>query len=155
MLLVSSPAAVLWACLAAAALPTAFAAAADTPPPTETAVACLAEAVYFEAKGTTDKGAQAVANVVVNRRASEEFPDTVCEVVGDGCQFSYQCDGKPEALAIPEERERAVRTAKDVLSGEAADITDGALFFHANKIDPGWFATRPRIGEFGDNIFYR
>ena len=62
-------------------------------------LACLAEAVYFEARGTGAAGETAVAHVVVNRAKSPQFPRTVCGVVGDGCQFSYRCDGRSDALA--------------------------------------------------------
>ncbi len=119
------------------------------------ALACLAEAVYFEARGTTDTGAVAVAHVVLNRRESGEFPSTICGVVRDGCQFSYQCDGKPEVLTDRKERARAYRAAEEVLAGDAPDPTGGALFFHAAGVNPGWFSTRPRVGEIAGNVFYR
>ena len=115
---------------------------------------CLAEAVYFEARGTGTTGEAAVAHVVVNRSRSKQFPNSVCGVVADGCQFSYRCDGRSDALADPNARARAYRTAETVLSG-ASDITRGALFFHSAAARPGWFATRPRVGEFGGNVFYR
>jgi spore germination cell wall hydrolase CwlJ-like protein len=118
------------------------------------AVACLAEAIYFEARGTGDAGRAAVAQVVLNRARSAEFPDTVCGVVGDGCQFSYRCDGEADQLANPAARANALRTAEAVLTG-APDITNGALFFHSASADPGWFSTRPRVGEIGGNVFYR
>jgi spore germination cell wall hydrolase CwlJ-like protein len=121
----------------------------------ERVLVCLAEAVYFEAHGTTDRGALAVANVVNNRVESEAFPGTICGVVADGCQFSYRCDGRPEALTDAEERGRAFRAAEAVLSGDAPDPTDGALFFHSDDVDPGWFASRPRVGEIAGNVYYR
>lgn len=127
--------------------------ASDQPNPE--ALACLAEAVYFEARGTTDKGAVAVAHVVVNRRDSAKFPSTICGVVNDGCQFSYQCDGAPEALTDADERDRAYKAAETVLAGDAPDPTDGALFFHSSGVTPGWFSSRPRVGEIAGNIFYR
>jgi spore germination cell wall hydrolase CwlJ-like protein len=117
-------------------------------------VACLAEAVYFEARGTGTTGETAVAHVVVNRAESRQFPNSVCGVVADGCQFSYRCDGRSDALADPNARGRAYRVAETVLSG-APDFTEGALFFHSARMAPGWFSTRPRIGTFGGNIFYR
>ncbi len=117
-------------------------------------VACLAEAIYFEARGTGPVGTEAVAHVVVNRAQSPKFPNSVCAVVGEGCQFSYRCDGRPDLLTDAVAREKAQRTAQAVLQG-ARDITDGALFFHAARMEPGWFATRPRVGTFGGNIFYR
>jgi spore germination cell wall hydrolase CwlJ-like protein len=119
------------------------------------AKACLAEAVYYESLGTSDRAGHAVAHVILNRRAHQEFPGTVCDVVSEGCQFSYRCDGKPETLADAAERDRAFRAAEDVLAGRAEDPTDGALFFHADTIRPGWFGTLDRLVEIGGNIFYR
>ncbi len=116
---------------------------------------CLAEAVYFESWGTSARAAHAVAHVILNRREHDEFPETVCGVVADGCQFSYRCDGKPENLTDAEERERAFRAAEAVLNGRAGDPTDGALFFHSEAISPGWLKTLDRTAEIGGNIFYR
>ena len=35
------------------------------------------------------------------------------------------------------------------------DITDGALFYHADYITPGWAKTKQRTTVIGDHIFYR
>ena len=75
-------------------------------------LACLAEAVYFEARGTGPAGETAVANVVVNRAKSRKFPNSVCGVVGDGCQFSYRCDGRADVLADPGARDHAFKVAE-------------------------------------------
>jgi N-acetylmuramoyl-L-alanine amidase len=117
-------------------------------------IACLAEAIYFEARGTGKAGTEAVAHVVVNRARNPKFPNSVCGVVADRCQFSYRCDGRPDVLADPRDRTQAMQTAQAVLAG-APDITRGALFFHAAWAEPGWFNSRSRIGTFGGNIFYR
>jgi N-acetylmuramoyl-L-alanine amidase len=117
-------------------------------------VACLAEAVYFEARGTGQVGTEAVAHVVINRANSPKFPNSICGVVADRCQFAYRCDGYPDRLAQSADRQQAIRTAQRVITG-APDITNGALFFHAASMEPGWFNTRPRVGMFGGNIFYR
>lgn len=117
-------------------------------------LACLAEAVYFEARGTGETGESAVAHVVVNRAKSARFPGTVCGVVADGCQFSYRCDGRSDVLSDPRARAHAFKIAEAVLSG-GPDITSGALFFHAASVSPGWFDSRPRVGVFGGNVFYR
>jgi N-acetylmuramoyl-L-alanine amidase len=117
-------------------------------------IACLAEAIYFEARGTGKAGTEAVAHVVVNRAEDPEFPNSVCGVVADRCQFSYRCDGRPDVLADPRDRTQAVTTAQSVLAG-APDITRGALFFHAAWAEPGWFNSRSRVGTFGGNVFYR
>ena len=123
--------------------------------PSDRALACLAEAVYYEARGEPTQGRAAVAYVVLNRAESGKFPETPCAVVAEGCQFSYRCDGRPEALAVRADRDAAFATAKAVLTGAVADPTNGALFFHASRIRPGWFETRARVGKIGNHVFYR
>ena len=44
---------------------------------------CLAENIYFEARGEPLRGQYAVAEVTLNRVASPHFPDTICDVVHD------------------------------------------------------------------------
>jgi N-acetylmuramoyl-L-alanine amidase len=133
---------------AGAALP----AAADT---RSQDAACLAEAIYYEARGTGPEGRAAVAHVVLNRAEHDDFPDTPCAVVADGCQFSYRCDGRPIRLADAAERARAWETATRVLDGVTPDPTAGALFFHAAGISSRFHQSRPRIGQIGGNVFYR
>src|SRR3546814_6354866 len=50
---------------------------------------CLATAVYFESKGEPLEGQLAVAQVILNRRESRRFADTICGVVHQPTQFSY------------------------------------------------------------------
>ena len=123
-------------------------------------LACLQEAIYFEAGNSPDVGQQAVAYVILNRVEDSRFPNTVCGVVQEGedvgrCQFSYRCQLDPENIRWPENMRRAVQTATSILVGEIEDPTDGALFFHASWMPPGWFNTLKRVGNFGGNIFYR
>jgi spore germination cell wall hydrolase CwlJ-like protein len=142
------------AAVLAAFFATAPSAAADEAP-SDRSLACLAEAVYYEARGEPIQGRAAVAYVVLNRAESGKFPETPCAVVAEGCQFSYRCDGRPEALAVRADRDAAFATAKAVLTGTVADPTNGALFFHASRIRPGWFETRARVGKIGNHVFYR
>ncbi|OUS04240.1 hypothetical protein A9Q96_14905 [Rhodobacterales bacterium 52_120_T64] len=122
------------------------------------AQACLAEALYFEARGTGEVGRRAVGEVILNRVNSHQFPSTVCGVVDQryngSCQFSYRCNSsltynEPRALA------NANATAYTLLTNRGGDITGGALFFHASSMAPGWFGTLKRLGAFGGNTFYR
>ncbi len=147
------PSLALAALLAATFAAAAPASAADDV--SERALACVAEAVYYEARGEPAQGRAAVAHVVLNRASAPGFPDTPCGVVAEGCQFSYRCDGRPERLSNRADREAAFATARAVLTGAAPDPTDGALFFHARRISPGWFETRARTGTIGNHVFYR
>jgi len=124
------------------------------------ALACVAEAIYFEARGTGAEGRRAVAEVIVNRAADARFPATPCAVVDQrtngACQFSYRCDGLPDDRFVDAAAyARAQATAAQVLADPGTRITDGALYFHAASAAPGWFATRRYIGVFGGNKFYR
>src|SRR5262249_58140344 len=68
---------------------------------------CLAEAIYFEARGEAVRGQMAVAQVVLNRVFSEKYPNTVCGVVYQNahrrlhCQFTFACDGIPDIVREP------------------------------------------------------
>lgn len=68
---------------------------------------CLAEALYFEARGESIRGQFAVAEVILNRVDSPLFPNTVCGVINQGtgrkfaCQFTYTCDGHAEHINEP------------------------------------------------------
>ncbi len=136
------------------------AAAAERPrpeprPDAVAATACLAEAVYFEARGTSRESRAAVAHVVLNRADDPAFPDTPCAVVTEDCQFSYRCDGRSDRMADPSDRAEAYRTAARALAGASSDPTGGALFFHAARIDAAWHATRDRTAQVGPHVFYR
>jgi spore germination cell wall hydrolase CwlJ-like protein len=123
--------------------------------PDETEVQCVAEAVYHEARGTSETSQVAVAHVIVNRAKSEDFPDDVCAVVEDGCQFSYECDGKSEAMTEPEAREEAIDTAEAVLEGATPDPTGGALYYHNGAVKPEWADEFRLTTKIGGHTFYR
>lgn len=126
---------------------------------TEDDFACLREAIYHEAAARSVDGGRAVAHVILNRAEDPRFPDSVCDVVRDGeqagrCQFSYRCDGRPEVLADEIKLATASKAAEMALQNPEADVSKGALFFHANWMPPGWFASLKRTVSLGGNIFY-
>lgn len=122
-------------------------------------VACLSEAMYFEARGTGYEGLRAVGEVVLNRVSDSRFPSTVCEVVDDrqygSCQFSYRCDGKPETYDEPAEQAKAIEIANELLTNRTEDISKGALFFVAINAESAWFRTRTRVSTVGGHHFYK
>ncbi|NNU81287.1 cell wall hydrolase [Halovulum dunhuangense] len=121
---------------------------------------CLLEAIYHEAAADSIDGQRAVANVILNRAEDPRFPNSVCGVVADGqaqgrCQFSYRCDGRPEVFADKVKLQTATQATTVVLANPEEDVTNGALFFHAGWMKPGWFASLRRTVALGGNIFYR
>lgn len=122
---------------------------------------CLAEALYFEARGESLKGQFAVAEVILNRVASPRYPGTVCGVVHQGtgqrgaCQFSYTCDGKPEVVSDPASWDRAGKIARLMLDGSDRPLTDGATHFHTAQVQPVWSRIFDKTARIGAHLFYR
>ncbi len=122
---------------------------------------CLAEALYFEARGEDLWGQIAVAEVILNRADSPRFPDSVCAVVRDGtgrrnrCQFSYYCDGKVETIGNPTAYERIKKIAAMMIEGRARVLTGGAVFYHTDAVAPSWMHAMHQTTVIGDHIFYR
>jgi len=145
-------------------LPLCVAAVDDFPPVTSDEQYCMAEAMYFEARGDGWRGMVAVGAVVMNRVADRRYPDTVCEVVHQGaerndrlCQFSYFCDGLPEAFGDSELRDLAYRMADAVLSSGRVSVVGvaNATHYHAMRVAPWWADTLELQGCVGDHVFYQ
>jgi spore germination cell wall hydrolase CwlJ-like protein len=123
---------------------------------------CLAQAVYFEARGEPETGQAAVAQVILNRMTSGLYPASVCEVVyqnegrRNACQFSFACDGKPLVVRDNDAWARATRVADDVLGGKTwvADV-GAATHYHANYVRPGWARSLQKMDAIGKHVFYR
>jgi len=145
---------------------------------------CLALNVYHEARDQGTAGLFGVTAVVLNRVNDKRFPNTICEVVYQGptreswktkkykdldpeeriyypiknkCQFSWYCDGKNDTPHNKEKYQEVLDLVKVILYNELpfVDITDGALFYHADYVTPGWAKTKQRTIEIEDHIFYR
>lgn len=121
--------------------------------------ACLAEALYFEARGEAIRGQFAVAEVILNRTRDGQYPKTVCGVVrqgaGNSCQFSYACDGKSDAISEKRAFERVAKVARATLDGAVPALTGGATHFHARHVQPSWANTYVQTAEIGSHVFYR
>lgn len=124
-------------------------------------IQCLAENIYFEARGEGRQGMIAVAYVTKNRMESSRFPDTICGVVyqsnSRGCQFSWTCDGHADKVRDQVSWERAREIAQTVLGGTSSeqDPTKGATFYHTASILPYWADSMVRTATLGNHIFYR
>lgn len=59
---------------------------------------CLAEALYFEARGESARGLFAVGEVILNRVDSARFPDTLCGVIHQGTGRRYACNSPTPAM---------------------------------------------------------
>jgi hypothetical protein len=123
---------------------------------------CLAQAVYFEARNEPARGQQAVAQVVLNRVFSPYYPKDVCSVVYQnahhylGCQFTFACDGKPEAVNERGPWAHANRIATQTLNANVwlSDV-DKATHYHAAYVRPKWIHEMKVLARYGLHTFYR
>ena len=136
---------------------------------------CLALNAYFEARNQSDAGMIAVSHVVLNRVASDRFPNTVCEVVRQArlsrwhlsqgrqvplrnqCQFSWYCDGlsdTPKERAAWEHAQMVSRQAY-VVHSVGFDITDGSLWYHSKNVSPNWRKDFRYVMHVDDHLFYQ
>jgi spore germination cell wall hydrolase CwlJ-like protein len=116
---------------------------------------CLTTALYFEARGESLKGQFAVAEVILNRVDNPRYPNSVCAVVQQGCQFSYTCDGHSDQMRDRASADRAGRIARVMLDGAPRALTQGATHFHTVAVKPGWARKFPRTALIGAHLFYR
>mgnify|MGYP001765662158 FL=1 len=115
---------------------------------------CLAGAIYFEAKGESLAGQLAVGRVVVARSKSGRFPGSYCGVVFQPSQFSFVRGGAlPYIKKQSVDWKEAVAIAQIAHEGTWRSPVEGALFFHASRVSPGW--RLQRLARVDNHIFYR
>ncbi len=123
---------------------------------------CLAEAVYFEARGEAVRGQIAVAQVVLNRAFSGFYPNNVCGVVYQNkhrryaCQFTFACDRVADVVREPDMWDRAKKIAKAALDGQLWLPEVGkSTHYHAYWVRPSWVHEMKKMYKFGVHTFYR
>jgi spore germination cell wall hydrolase CwlJ-like protein len=123
---------------------------------------CLADAVYFEARGEVVRGQIAVAQVVMNRVFSGFYPTTVCGVVYQNknhhlaCQFTFACDDVRDVVNEPDMWDRAKKIAKETLDGRLWLPEVGkSTHYHAYWVHPSWVHEMKKMYKLGVHTFYR
>jgi N-acetylmuramoyl-L-alanine amidase len=131
---------------------------------------CLAQAVYFEARGEPEDGQWAVASVILNRVASPQYPNTVCGVVFQNahmrnrCQFSFACDGKQDLGGLGNRIDRESWVKSHIIADTAyrknqqgthhEDGLQTAMHFHTTAVNPSWASAYVSVASIGAHIFY-
>ncbi len=123
---------------------------------------CLARGIYFEARGESELGQSAVAQVILNRVRNPAYPATICGVVYQNkkwrnrCQFSFACDGVRDRIRSPHAWKTALRLAKAASSGNIwLDAVGDATHYHASYVRPRWARKMKKTDRIGRHIFYR
>ena len=134
---------------------------------------CLVQNIYFESGNQSYAGKVAVAEVTLNRVKTRKYPSTICGVVKQAvmskwwkekydknvpvrnkCQFSWFCDGKSDEIKYLGAWKSSMIAAHDALNSKRK-FTEGALYYHANYVNPRWNKQKEYITQIGDHIFYR
>jgi spore germination cell wall hydrolase CwlJ-like protein len=125
---------------------------------------CLAENIYFEARGEPLAGQYAVAEVTLNRTRALNFPHTICKVVHetrwDPSRHRHVADFSWVELGAQSPEDGPAWRQALAVAGAAYDdlhepVVPGALFYHATNVRPGWSRGRRPIATIGNHIFYR
>ena len=117
---------------------------------------CLAQNIYFEARGESTVGQAAVGWVTLNRVMNSDFPGEICKVVWQDSQFSWTHDGKSDRPRDADAWATAQAIAGEVLQayGVDRDPTEGATYFHADSVKPAWRKKYDRVVQIDGHIFY-
>lgn len=92
----------------------------------------LIRTIVFEASGEPDEGQAAVAHVILNRKKSERWGDSIKDVVTQPWQFEPWMTRRREIEELSPDDSRyrdAAQIADAVLSGQMRDPTAGATHF--------------------------
>jgi len=123
---------------------------AQTPKHDQAQLECVAQTIYFEARGEPLNGQVAVANVIMNR-VKQGYAKTPCEVIAMKHQFSW-IHHHPK-IVYQDLYEKNKQVARSVYYGHVGDNINGAIFYHANYVNPHW--KYKRVVTIGHHIFYK
>ena len=132
---------------------------------------CMAQNIYFESANQSFAGKLAVGHVVINRVRDEQFPNNVCDVIYQAktrinwkgnevpirnqCQFSWYCDGKSDEPVDSKTWMTSLYIADLLLEVGYRDITEGALYYHADYIHPYWADVLEHVVTIDNHLFYK
>lgn len=108
----------------------------------------MAHVVYGEARGEPFRGQVAIAAVILNRKQSNKFPDTISGIVYHPGAFTAVSDGQVNLTPNAEARKAVMEAVK------GSDPSHGATFyFNPAKTNNAWMWSQPEITKIGHHIF--
>lgn len=113
----------------------------------------LSRIVSAEASGESYEGQVAVANSILNRVKSNDFPDTIKEVIFD-TKYAVQYEPTMNGQIYQQPTDQSIQAAQDALNGY--DNSKGALYFmNPNKSTSSWIVKNRRYAfTIGKHDFY-
>src|SRR3546814_7319098 len=87
----------------------------------------------------SDWSSDVCSSDLINRSQSGDFPDSICGVVYQPSQFSFIRDGRMPSIKTGSRAwHRAIAIAQIALNDSWDSSAEGALYFHARRVSPGW-----------------
>jgi spore germination cell wall hydrolase CwlJ-like protein len=121
-------------------------------------VLCMAKNLYYEAAMESYEGKLAVAQVTMNRANSSKFPSTICEVVYQKTNKTYQFSWVGEKVNEVRNKyawEECLIVAKKALTENKLHDTiyrTQAMYYHNTSVNPRW--KLKYVTKIGNHLFY-
>lgn len=121
-------------------------------------ILCMAKNIYYEAAKEPFEGKLAVANVVMNRVNSPQFPKTVCGVVyqktGNTYQFSWVGEHVGPVTNKYAWEECMIVAKKALTEGRLHDTIykTNSMYYHNTSVNPAWKLRY--VTKIGNHLFY-
>jgi spore germination cell wall hydrolase CwlJ-like protein len=127
---------------------------------------CLAINIYFEARNEKSNFYKAAVGFVTMRRMiSNEWPDSICEVVYEQrlsrrtkkwvAMYSWTLDGLSDNPKNEKAYQNSLHIAIMVLSETIKDKTKKATHYHNTSVNPYWASSLIKTAHLGNHIFYK
>lgn len=115
-------------------------------------IQCIATAVYFEARGASDRGKASVGQVIRNRVNQKKFPKTFCSVVYQQGQFSWSRSKKLKITDMDSWNKAQDIAKVTYYLGWPKSLIGDATYFYSGK-RPYWAKGMTRVAHYDGNTF--
>lgn len=118
---------------------------------------CLALTMTKEAEGEGYIGMKMVADVVMNRVESREFPNTICGVMKQrskrGCMFSFWCEPNNDVIRNKKVYDEIYPLTASIIRGDYQRMTN-TLHYKVCNFNSRFFNTLTRVERYKNHCFY-
>jgi N-acetylmuramoyl-L-alanine amidase len=115
----------------------------------------LSRIIHAEAEAEPYKGKVAVGNVIMNRVASKDFPNTIKGVIFDYFEGIPQFSPVADGTIYNTPSEDSINAAKDTLNN-VKPVGDATYFFNPDKAAGKWIVqNKAYVMRIGEHVFYR
>ena len=121
-------------------------------------IECMAKNLYNEAAMESFEGKLAVAHVTMNRANSPQFPKTVCEVVYQKVNNTYQFSWVGERVGPVKNKyawQECMIVARKALTESSLHDTiykTKSMYYHNTSVNPAW--KLKYVAKIGNHLFY-